>query len=336
MQKFAPNDATPPPPFQEHWPGDALLAAYIDGHLGQAERRRIERHLGSCEDCYAVYAETVRFQLESEPAQEEEPAAATGEGIVVPFPSKEDVKHPRWWYGIAALLVVGIGIGGVYYALLAPPQPLSTAELAAPVQGKTGLGKELWRGPTYRGGEGLGDEPVDVAVFRLGVQLVNLQVSLEANQGEDSRDILLRILAILRDQLLVTHLIEGYTDIKVAIEDGTPAETFVEQASELALDTREAFLENRSLHLGQWVEAGLLAAIAQEPSYFQDGDRRLFLRRLLWRQKLGRDDLKLDPVALQSLRDVSEVLETKDLGSSDYAKLRRSFEAILDVYYPQS
>ena len=65
-------------------------------------------------------------------------------------------------------------------------------------------------------------------------------------------------------------------------------------------------------------------------------DRRAFLRRLLGQQKLGLGEMEIDPAALQSLREISGILDNKSLGPSDYASLRRSFDAILNVYYPPS
>jgi putative zinc finger protein len=326
MQEFASRKESSPAPPVGHWPSDEELAAYIDGTLGKAESQRITEHLADCEECYAVYVETLQFQLESE---------APEGGNVFAFPSKKDVERRRW-IGIAALLALGVGIGATCYALLAPPPTLVTAEVTAPVQGKPELIGSLWLGPTYRGGGDEGEEapPPDPASFPMGVQLVNLQVSLEAGQGDRAQDIVARILNILKDQYLVEELKKGYTDITTAIANGTPPQKLVGQASQLAQQAREAF--NAHLDLGQWVEAGRLAAIAEQPSFFQRGDSRAFLRRLLWRQKLGLGEMKLDPAARQSLQDVSEVIAKGKLGRSDYGELRQDLEKILDVYYPQS
>jgi hypothetical protein len=191
----------------------------------------------------------------------------------------------------------------------------------------------LGSGPRFRGGGG--GDPVDEPAFRVGVQAVNLQVGLQAGNGDSAKDSVALILQALEGQIGVGELEKSYAEkITRAVEGGKPPRELAGVASTLSADSRE--LGPKDFDLGQWVEAGRLAAIAQEPSYFQSGDTRAFLRRLLWRQKFGLGGMNLDPVALQSLRDISEVLETKDLESSDYARLRRNFEAILNVYYPQS
>jgi putative zinc finger protein len=327
MQEFTSRKESSPAPPAGHWPSDEDLAAYIDGTLGKAESQRITEHLADCEDCYAVYAETLQFQLETEVPEE---------GNVVVFPSKKDVERRRW-IGIAALLALGVGIGATCYALLAPPPNLVTAEVTAPIQGKPELTGSLWLGPTYRGGGDEGEEapPPDPASFQMGVQLVNLQVSLEAGDGKQASDVVTRIYNILENQLFVEDLKKDYLNITAAIENGTPPNDLAGKASALAQQAREVF-NAPHLDFGQWVEAGRLAAAAGEPSFFEHGDTRTFLRRLLWRQKLGIGEMKLDPAARRSLQDISEVVSRGSLGRAEYGKLRKDLETILDVYYPQS
>ncbi|HSG39360.1 MAG TPA: zf-HC2 domain-containing protein [Thermoanaerobaculia bacterium] len=336
MQEFRPTTPTPtPPPASgephspwESCPYDEDLAAYVDGALSSAEMKRVEEHIASCEDCYNIYLGVLQFQLEHEPV-------LADPGEVVRFPPIKKPPKP-WWLGKAAaalaFAVVGLG-GGGYAFLLTPPPGLSTDKVTQPIQGREGLAESSWLGPTFRG-SGDGEEtPLDPASFQLGVQLVNLQVSLGANEAERSQDVVARILNLLESQLFVDDLKEAYKEITVAISDGTPPTDLVSKASDLAGRTREA-LDTTHLDLGQWVEAGRLASIAQEPSFFQRGENRSFLRKTIWRQRFGIGDLNLDPAALESLKDISEVLDQGDLSSAEYAKLKRSFDQILQLYYP--
>lgn len=336
MQKVAPINVTSS---KESCPTDEELAAYIDGTLGRRDRKRIAEHLASCEDCFAVYMGTVRFQLDSEPAASEEVAART----VVRFPSPAQKGHLWQWAAAAAGLVIVAGGSGGYY--LAGPLPaLVTSGVTAPMKGLPVADGSLWRGPTFRGGGEEGQETaLETASLQMGVQLVNLQVSLAANRGDDAQDAVARILTILKDQMFVADLTKGYTDITTAIENKTPPASLAGKASQLAEQAREAF-DAPHLDLGQWVEAGRLAAIAGQPAFFERGENRTFLRRLLWRQKLSRswrkrfgiDDMELDPAARRSLQDISAVLAKGTLGGPEYGKLRGDFEKILGIYYPES
>jgi hypothetical protein len=325
MQEFAPRKESPPPPPAEHWPSDAELAAYIDGTLGKAESQRIAEHLADCEECFAVYMGTLQFQSE--------------EGNVVPFPSSKGMQNTLWWYRIAAFLIIGVGAFGAYYSLFATPPTLETAELAAPVEGKAGIAESFWLGPTQRGGpeeeiENLPD--YDALPIKMGVQIVNLRVSLEAGDGDNATNVVAHSLQALKNQ--GTGLDGSYEEITQAISGkGTPPRDLLPAASRLANDTRE-ILGPAEVDLGQWVEAGRLAAIAEESSFFENSDNRAFLRRLLWRQKLGigTKEFKLDPGALRSLQDISNLLQKGSLGRPEYARLRQSFEKILEIYYPKS
>lgn len=317
---------------KEICPTDEELAAYIDGNLGRRDRKRVAEHLASCEDCFAVYMGTLRFQLDSEPPAAKEEAAARN---VVVFPSAEQKRNLWRWAAAAAALVIVAGAGEGYH--LAGPLPaLLTAEVTRSVQANPAATGNLWRGPTYRGGGEEGQETaLDSASLQMGVQLVNLQVSLEANQGDDAQDAVARILNILESQFLVNELKKGYTEITTAIANGTPPRQLAGKAEQLAEQAREVF-DAPHLDFGQWVEAGRLAAIAGQPSFFERGDTRAFLRRLLWRERFGLGDMKLEPAARQSLQDISQVLAKGNLGGSDYGKLRGDFETILGIYYPES
>jgi hypothetical protein len=107
------------------------------------------------------------------------------------------------------------------------------------------------------------------------------------------------------------------------------------EAYRLAKESREAF-ETTPLDLGQWVEAGRLSALAQDPSFFQQPDTQSFLRRFRWREKLGMGDTKLDPVSRESLDQISKVASKSDLQAPDYVKLKEQFDKILGIYYPDT
>ncbi|HKI01335.1 MAG TPA: zf-HC2 domain-containing protein [Thermoanaerobaculia bacterium] len=300
------------------------MAAYIDGMLGPEEADRVTAHLATCEDCYAIYSGAVRFQLESDP------------GNVVQF-RRPRAFDPRKWYPIAALLLVGIGAGS--YQLFAPLPALVTAEVTKPIPRQQTLADEFWLGETFRGSGDDEAAPVEEAPFRMGVQLVNLQVALKADKADQAQDVIARIIGLLKDQLFAKDLANAYAGITGALGDSAKApHDFLPEASRLAEQTREVFLadEDPSLDLGQWVEAGRLAAIAEEPSFFQESENRSFLRRFLWKEKLGIGDTKLDPAARESLRQIAAAASKDDLAAADFKSLRGQLDRILEIYYPET
>jgi hypothetical protein len=322
-------------------PSSEELAAYIDGTLGKAESARITEHLASCEDCYAVYMETLHFQLESSAAEPEGVVDAEVRQFRRPSkarPAQEggalggSWKSPVRWLPLAALLLVGVGSGGYFQFLAAPRLVITpaTPPLASIPQGN----QSLWLGPTYRG-VGPGEETkLDDASFRMGVQIVNLQATLQAGQVKESQDVIARILNLLKPQPFTDDFQKGYIGITNAVEKRPPADLLPE-ATRLAKESRDVF-DIPSLDLGQWVEAGRLAAMARNPTFFQQPETRKFLRRLRWNDKLGLHEVKLDPTTRESLTRVSQIVANRNLRPADYAALRTELEKILDHLYPQS
>ena len=250
MQEFAQKDSATP---QGQCPSSENLAAYIDGELGEAERQRITEHLASCEDCYAVYTETLRFQLDTE--------SVFAEGEVLPFRAPKEKRTAaaalRRWYPIAALLLVGVG-GGSFHFLALPPGLVPT-KLVPPLADPSSVDGRLWLGPTYRGEGGDEESKLDEPPSRMGVQLVNLQASLKAGNVLAAQDVVARILGLLKAQPFTDDLYKAYTGITVALENHKPPSELLPEASRLAKESREVF-DPTLLDLGQWVEAGRLAA----------------------------------------------------------------------------
>ncbi len=324
-------------------PSSEELAAYIDGTLGKAESERITWHLASCEDCYVVYMETLHFQLESSAAEPEGVADAEVRQFRRPskaWPAQEggalggSWKSPVRWLPIAALLLVGVGGGGTYLAFLAPPPQMVSTPATPPLTSLPQGDQALWLGPTFRGEPGEEQTKINDASFRMGVQVVNLQATLQAGQVKESQDVIARILGLLKPQPFTDDFQKGYIGITTALEKRPPAE-FLPEAARLAKESRDAF-DTRSLDFGQWVEAGRLAALAQKPSFFQQSENRAFLRHLLWNDKFGLHDIKLDPVTRASLDRISEVASKDNLRPSDYAELKTQLEKILGIYYPET
>lgn len=328
MQKAAPDHT---PPLVGSHPTDEDLAAYIDGKLSKTERERTTAHLASCEDCYALYAETAHFLIDSSPATSED---AVFDEKIVPFPSRGRGLVAKWG-AIAALLLVGVGSGAYFQFLMRPPA-LPTGDMTASLPNSPDVNQRFWLGPTYRGGGGEAEAKPDETAVRLGIQLVNLQVSLRAGKVTESQDVVARILGLLKSQLFTDDLQKGYTAITVDLANGKSPAAVLPEATRLAQESREA-VETTSLDLGQWVEAGRLAAISRDPSFFQQSEARNFLRRLVWRDRLGFEkDFKLDPPTQESLQKILDVLGKGDLQAQDYAEIRRQTEKILEIHYPEA
>lgn len=324
MPELAPIQTQPP----HSCPTAEDLACYIDGALSPQEAARVTEHLASCESCFEVYSGVLESQLESEPAPG---------GKVIPFPTEKPRQPVAWWASIAALLVVGVGGWGYFY-LLASPSPLVTADLTAKAQTNTGLPEILWRGTVTRGP---GDEAEpgnelspDKAAFQTGVQVVNLQIALAANDVRNSQDARAGIYRVLGTQSYAGDLRPPYEQLAGAIEKAKSPKDLLPRASQLAKELRD-YLDPLYFDLGQWVEAGRLAAISQDPTFFRQPANRSFLRRALWRDRLGFKDSKLPAESRGELNEIYQISGQDTLQPSDFVKLQGHFKKILDANYPE-
>lgn len=320
---------------------DEALAAYIDGGLGPGESRQVAEHLADCEDCFELYSETARFLVDSSPASPEDAAreaALAGEGVVR-FPTlAERRRQVAQWVSIAALLLLGAGSGG-YFQFLAAPSPLTT--IADKVPNRAALIPSLWKGPTYRGTGDREAGQLNEESFRMGVHLVNLPVTLRASDAKQAEDEVARILQLLQKQSFTQELDKGYRGITAALASGKPPQSLLPEVDRLAGRTGKAesvrdVFDPLYLDLGQWVEAGRLSALAKDPYFFQDGDNRQFLGKLLRRDKLGWNEMKLDPATRSTLEQIREVFPSGAPQPSDYAKLGPLFDKILGIHYPET
>jgi len=333
MQKTAP-DCPATAPALGPCPTDEEIAAYIDGGLDRAEWERITDHLASCESCYASFSITAQLLVEPGPATPEDEEI---DRRILEFPSGHG-RLAAQWGSIAAVLLAGVG-AGTYYQMLASPPPLMTSDLTAPIRGEHDLVQQFWVGPTNRGGSrGEGQQPAKPfldASFQLGVQLVDLQVMLEAGDSERAvKDIIPRIQQVLESHALFSDLKNPYRELTGSLSGKAVQQAALERAQQIATKARD-YADEHHLDLGQWVETARLAAVAKTPSFFQQSSTRSFLRRLLWRDRVGLGDFKLDPPTRASLEAISDVLSKGDLQAPHYAEIRRETEKVLKIYYPE-
>ena len=106
---------------------DFDIARYVDGAVAPQERQRFEAHLRACEACRASVADVVRLQDAVSRAPEGEvPDKVTEEAVALA--EEDEASRTRggavpsvWRYAVAAVIVVGLGIGA--WRFLSSPEP---------------------------------------------------------------------------------------------------------------------------------------------------------------------------------------------------------------------
>lgn len=342
MSAFAPEEAMSDsgthPPLEE-------LAAYIDGLLEEKEAARVAEHIAECEDCFFVYSETVRFQLEH-PDEAEVPGPE-----VLPFPARKkdvppqrDPKHSPapaltkrrktspWWLGAAAAALLAIAIGIPLYRNFGPlslPQ-VTTAELIEPVQGIPGIQDQLYKYKVPRGGPKEESE-IDQKSFIIGSAFVDLRLSLQEGDVETSSALLHKIGASVKEidisPDLGLSLIEKSQDLKSSADLQRLLLETEQWEAEISADDGKWYVNPDYIIFGKWAEAGRLAALLQKEEFFDSRENRRVLSYVLQSKEMAPDE---DVVA--QLQEIEGLWDKGNLQSRDFVMLAEKFEAILEVY----
>lgn len=336
MSVFAPEEAMSDsgnhPPLEE-------LAAYIDGLLPEAEAARVAEHISECEDCFFVYSETVRFQLEH-PEEAEDPAPEPGK--VVPFPEKAGEPQRRkrfpWWVGPAIAAVLVLAVGFFLYRSLNPQgmPEMTTAELIAPLQGAPELQSHLYSPKTFRGHNGESD--FDRQSFMVGVLLTDLRVSLEARDRAGAASRIQRIGKVLEDALEGSgsglfeeaQRVESEGDLAATLAkleqwEKSAGESEDEGASG---DAEEVWLVDPAyVSFGKWAEAARLAAVLREEEFFSRRENRRVLSYVLRGEEITPDEN-----VLAHLQEIQSLWDKGNLQPQDFDALAGKFKSVLGAY----
>lgn len=283
------------------------IAAYIDGSLAKEEHARVDAHLADCPDCYEIYLGAVEFQLEEAGAP------------VVSFPERR--RFLPQVAAIAAALALGLTGLFLYRAYNTAPV-LQPEELTAALTAPSSEG--VWMGGVTRG-DGEEESLSEVAAFRAGTFLVDIRHSLETG-SPDAPDALSRMIHLLQEIPYGGKTVKLYTQIHAALHRKASQEV-LGQAANAEEAIEQLFGEDPPFSLGQWAEAGRLAAIAQNPTLFQDRKYRKFLN---WQLRNTED---IESEVQGELQQIQTILERENLQANDFSSLKTHFEAILEHYF---
>jgi Putative zinc-finger len=297
------------------------LASFIDQRLSARECDRVRQHIAHCADCYEIFRETLmlrRMDAGAEP------------GRVVPFPPSQRWVGWRWALAAAAAALVAV-LGAFIFRALRPAPPLAVAALAEPLAPRfAGLRQEVWGQRTRGGGEPETGALLREQSFRLGVEVLNLQAALAADDRQGAESAAAQVNRLLGDVDLVDEKTSAfYRRLFGQLESPRPPHELAPDAARAAeTGLRGAVLDNLYFDYGKWAEAGRLSALAREPSFFARPENRRFLAALR-RGEAGAQP----PEVTGALAAIDRRLAREPLGATDYAALTEAFGQILRAFY---
>lgn len=327
MHEFAPSKSRP----SGNCPSDVELAAYIDGVLGKEEAARVTEHLASCERCFEVYTETVHFQLESQPAPV---------GKVVPFPWDQKKVASPWWRAVAAAAVLVVAIAGylAFRFFPAPPPQIAVAEVTpnlGPDLGGRPIEGLVWNHNRYRG-SGASDLELALQSFQVGALLVDFHLAGQMGAAKEAYRAwhgVGRALAEAPGMSEISNTI--FEEANQIDPENNPKEessdalrSVAARAGQTEAELRDSVLFPEYLDFGKWTEAGRIAALAQDASFFNSRKNRRFLSYALetWKPEKPKEVRK----ELQAIERIWA--QGEDLDPKAFEALAGHFQAILDQY----
>lgn len=220
-----------------------MIAAFIDRRMSAEDRQAFMKRLDEEEALYEVFVETVRFR------DQEAGRPAT----VIAHPASR-----RKWGRLAAVAAL------IAVAVAAPVvlRNLSEAGYASRLVADgtlSGLLDDQWldKGwPTMRGSSP-GTNEFDTAL-QAGVRQVELEVALRLGRGDDAEYLAGGLEHLLRGIVMSDHLRLDYAEVREAVAE---PETALARAEAVGQALAGFLRDDRIAYdLGQWAEAGVLAA----------------------------------------------------------------------------
>ena len=298
-----------------------LIAAFIDGKLGGAERERVVKLLGEAEHAFEIYADAVRTR---------DDVGRGGNPSVISLDDHRDprpVPWRRWWQAapVAAAAVLLLAVMPVIRARRGVSGlDLPTQALLEPLNGQASLATALrvqLDQPSWSVTRGGSSVAVDSAsALRLGVRAADLQAALALEDRERAGRIAQEMADLLRPVSVSNASVAEYEAIRTRLvnRDSISAVNAAATSAETNLD---ALLDSPWFGFGKWYGAGELAALAHSASFFSDPHTKEFLDSAIERGRLAPEDVDL-------LRQVSGIAK-RGVADADFATVQEKFAELI-------
>ena len=296
-----------------------LIAAFIDGKLGGAERERVVKLLGASEPAFEIYADAVRTRGDID---------ADGSVYSLDDRRNRERRRSRWWsaapVAAAAVLLLAVmpvirarrGISGLDLPTQALLEPLNgQASLATAL--RVQLDQPSWS--VTRGGSSVAVD--SASALRLGVRAADLQAALALEDRERAGRIAQEMADLLRPVAVSNASVAEYDLIRTRLVNGGDSIKAVNAAAASAETNLDALLDSRWFGFGKWCGAGELAALAHSASFFSDPHTKAFLDSAIERGRLAPEDVEL-------LRQVAGIAK-RGVADADFATLRAKFAELI-------
>lgn len=270
-------------------PGD--IADFLEGNLTPDERAEFLTALDDDNEARARFADVLEsVHALGEPVDSDFPEAVTtaaGSAEVSLGVTHSRLRHPYRWLAAAALFLLGVALT-VTWVMQTRAPTFKVADFLAPmlIESTPAVGASLAdRRVIERGEQG-------VTAFRLGVELVDLRVSLMANDRQQRERVLRRIERLLES----TGSSSSYATVLTSLDREPPS------GFEIFENDLEEDFDSTLLAFGKWAESGRVAAVERNAEVFANEPFHGFVDVAL--------QLNLDSYVRSRIERVAELIES--------------------------
>lgn len=331
-------------------PSNDELAAFLESSLIEPRHSEVRRHVLACPDCYEIYADAHRFEVEvtQEPVDPEAGVAASGPSLTLvqplaqarPLPpppvSPPQLRKRRRATApltMAAGLVLATVVSYQFVARAHPsrPEPFVPASWTGQISQAALAAKSRSRGISL-------SEARHQAALQ-GDSLVDLTLALTRGRHSEIDGPLGDLTSAARAVAATEKAGVALGDLRARFGAVTDRQLSAQELAEIRgeaekvlapLGPDEKLRDLRNLQdFGQWREAGRLAAKSRDPRFFESGDNRRFLAWLrgpYW----GSPSIPLSREGLETLQKIATAWPdpVTPQTSLDYPGLEAGFDRL--------
>ncbi len=291
----------------ESCPSPEDISDFLDGRLDQKQRDMVMGHLSHCERCYEVFS----IAHEMEDRKEEE--------VVVE--KRRNWAYPSFAFAVAASLIIAIGL---LIPITGPYTPPSSAQIVTRLAKTTDI-KLLSDTKRERHVTGFGfgsGIPQEKVSFRIGVSLMDIEISLMAGDRDKSIGLTKNLAQVLQSLEGSDEIVSFYVAISKNIEEGVPPKQFLGKNKNI-----EQFFNDKGLLLylrfGEWTEAGRISALTQNKEFFDVKTTDYFIKNLQGKE--------LPQGVFKTLGEVKAVFIKNEFTDKDFKHLENGFTDLIEM-----
>jgi hypothetical protein len=296
-----------------------LIAAFIDGRLAPAERKRALQLLARDEAAFDIFADAVRVQ------------SSDADTKVIPIDTRRSLRSFKRWTVLvpaaaAAVLLIAVlphlrpGGGDIARAPSAAMIVAQLEQQPSTLRLVAGAGWDQRDWSVTRGGTT--SLAVSARDFRLGARQLDLQVAIAIDARQLADGLITEMMGWIATIQFSEPVASKYTDVRAKLASNEPRDQLAAEASEAEAGLGQ-LLDSFWFGFGKWCAGAELAARGRQGAFFQSQ-----LTAGVIKDALEGGRAKLDAEDAATLRQAA-ALARPGVADEDFDRVREGLRALI-------